>query len=209
MTDNEVMPQNSCATAHKNIRRPGARSARRALLSLLAAMGGAQAQSPADSDWGYYGGGALGQHYSSVAQIDRGNVAQLKVAWTYRTRELGAGFTRAQQLAFEATPVLAFGRLSLVTPTNLGLALDPASGRERWRHDPHIDRAQEYVQATSRGVSAWQDPDAYAPALCSRRIFTGTLDARLIALDAASGAPCPDFGTRGAVELSRGHDAGG
>ena len=175
---------------------------------MLAAVGGAQAQSPADSDWGYYGGDALGQHYSSLAQIDRGNVAQLRVAWTYRTRELGAGFARAQQLAFEATPVLAFGRLYLATPTNIVIALDPASGRELWRHDPHIDRAQAYAQATSRGVSAWQDPDAYAPAPCSRRIFTGTLDARLIALDAASGAPCPEFGTGGAVDLSRGHDAG-
>jgi quinoprotein glucose dehydrogenase len=144
-----------------------------------------------------------------LAQIDRGNVAQLTVAWTYRTHELGAGFARAQQLAFEATPVLAFGRLYLATPTNIVIALDPASGRELWRHDPHIDRAQEYVQATSRGVSAWQDPDARTTALCSRRIFTGTLDARLMALDAASGAPCPDFGTHGAVDLSRGHYAGG
>jgi len=172
-------------------------------------MAGAQAQSPADSDWGYYGGDALGQHYSSLAQIDRGTVAQLRVAWTYRTRELGAGFARARELAFEATPVLAFDRLYLATPTNIVIALDPASGRELWRHDPHIDRTQEYPQATSRGVSAWQDPAARAPGLCSRRIFTGTLDARLIALDAASGAPCLDFGTRGAVDLSRGHAAGG
>ena len=149
-----------------------------------------------------------GQHYSSLAQIDRDNVAQLKVAWIYRTRELGTGFARAQAIAFEATPVLAFGRIYLATPTNIVIALDPATGRELWRYNPHVDRGQAYVQATSRGVSAWQDPDAREPAKCSRRIFTGTLDARLIAVDAASGAPCLDFGTGGGVDLSRGHEPG-
>lgn len=178
------------------------------LLAVLAA-GGAQAQAPADSDWGYYGGDALGQHYSSLAQIDSGNVAQLRVVWTYHTRELGAGFARAKQLAFEATPVLAFGRLYLATPTNVVIALDPPTGRELWRYNPHIDRGQLYLRATSRGVSAWQDPDARAAAVCARRIFAGTLDARLIALDAASGVPCMDFGVRGTVNLSRGHDPRG
>jgi quinoprotein glucose dehydrogenase len=209
MADNAVMPPKSCAAAeHKRIRHPGTLTVRGALLGLLGATVSAHAQAPADSDWGYYGGDALGQHYSSLAQIDRDNVAQLKVAWSYRTRELGAGFARAQQLSFEATPVLAFGRLYLATPTNIVVALDPASGHELWRYDPHIDRGEIYAQATSRGVSAWQDLDAREPAVCARRIFTGTLDARLIALDAASGAPCLDFGRGGAVNLSRGHDPG-
>jgi len=209
MTDNRDMPGEPCATAHhKHIRRREGAALFSALLGVLAA-GAAAAQAPADSDWGYYGGDALGQHYSSLAQIDRGNVSQLEVAWTYRTRELGAGFARAQQLAFEATPVLAFGRLYLATPTNVVIALDPPTGRELWRYNPHIDRGQLYVRATSRGVSAWQDPDARGAAVCARRIFAGTLDARLIALDAATGAPCIDFGAYGAVDLSRGHDPGG
>lgn len=209
MTDNEVMPRKSCTAANnKHIRRHAAHTALIALLGVLGPSASAQAQSPADSDWGYYGGDALGQHYSSLAQIDRSNVAQLQVAWTYRTRELGMGFARAHQLAFEATPVLAFGRIYLATPTNIVIALDPATGRELWRYNPHIDRGQPYAQATSRGVSAWQDPDAHEVAVCTRRIFTGTLDARLIALDAASGAPCMDFGTGGAVDLGRGHDPG-
>jgi len=209
MTDNEAMPPKSSAAAdNKHIPRQGAQAGRVALLGALLATARAPAQAPADSDWGYYGGDALGQHYSSLAQIDRDNVAQLKVAWTYRTRELGAGFARAQQLAFEATPVLAFGRIYLETPTNIVIALDPATGHELWRYNPHVDRGKAYVQATSRGVSAWQDPDARESAMCSRRIFTGTLDARLIAVDAASGAPCMDFGTGGSVDLSRGHEPG-
>jgi len=61
-----------------------------AALSLAAATRGAPAQAPGSSDWGYYGGDALGQHFSSLDQINRGNVARLAPAWTYRTGELGA-----------------------------------------------------------------------------------------------------------------------
>src|SRR6266436_2906392 len=58
----------------------------------------ALAQSPDASDWGYYGGDAFGQRFSSLDEINRSNVSRLSVAWTYRTAELGAGFTRAGKL---------------------------------------------------------------------------------------------------------------
>ncbi len=83
------------------------------------------------------------------------------------------------------------------------VALDPASGRELWRYDPKIERGRRYAEATSRGVSAWRDPEALAGAACALRIFIGTLDGRLIALDGASGEPCADFGSGGAVDLAR------
>ena len=66
----------------------------------------------------------------------------------------------ADKLAFEATPILVDGRLYLSTPTDQVIALDPASGRELWRYDPQIDRGRRYAEATSRGVSAWRDPEA-------------------------------------------------
>src|SRR5262249_35823817 len=174
-----------------------------AALSLAAATRGAPAQAPGSSDWGYYGGDALGQHFSSLDQINRGNVERLEPAWTYRTGELGAGFASAGQLTFEATPVLAFGRLYLETATNVVIALDPESGRERWRFDPHIDRARRYAEARARGVSAWAAND-HGSGVCRRRIFPGTLDARLLALDADTGRPCSDFGAGGEVDLTRG-----
>jgi quinoprotein glucose dehydrogenase len=175
-----------------------------ATVSALLASVTTLAQSPDASDWGYYGGDIYGQRYSALAQIDRTNVRKLEVAWTYRTGELGEGFARAGKLAFEATPVLAFGALYLATPTNIVIALDPANGRERWRFDPRIDRRREYAEATSRGVSVWQDPDAARTGPCSRRVFSGTLDARLIALDAMTGRPCADFGSGGTVDLTAG-----
>jgi quinoprotein glucose dehydrogenase len=107
----------------------------------------------------------------------------------------------AGKLTFEATPVLAFGLLYLTTATGIVIALDPESGRERWRHDPHIDRSTRYAEATSRGVTLWQD--ANAAGICARRVFSGTLDGRLLALDAMTGQPCTDFGSGGAVDLTR------
>src|SRR6266853_3516798 len=70
----------------------------------------ALAQAPEASDWGYYGGDAFGQRFSSLDEINRTNVSKLSVAWTYSTAELGAGLARAGKLTFEATPVLAFGQ---------------------------------------------------------------------------------------------------
>ncbi len=174
------------------------------VLGLAASSPFTSAQSPEASDWGYYGGDIFGEHYSNLDQIDRGNVAHLAIAWTYRTGELGAGLASADQLTFEATPVLAFGMLYLSTATDIVIALDPITGRARWRFDPHIDRRVEYSDVASRGVSVWQDPDIGPVGTCTRRVFIGTLDARLIALDAMTGAPCGGFGVRGTVDLTRG-----
>jgi quinoprotein glucose dehydrogenase len=168
----------------------------------LVAGGSALAQTPDASDWGYYGGDMFGQRFSSLDEVNRKNVARLTVAWTYRTGENGAGFARANKLSFEATPVLAFGLLYLETPTNILIALDPQTGVQRWRFDPHIDRSRQYSEASSRGVSIWEDPDSKHSGPCTRRVFTGTLDARLLAVDAENGQPCKDFGTGGQVDLT-------
>jgi quinoprotein glucose dehydrogenase len=164
----------------------------------------ALAQSPDASDWGYYGGDAFGQRFSSLDEINRKNVARLTVAWTYRTGELGAGLASAGKLAFEATPVLAFGMLYLQTPTSIVIALDPDTGRERWRFDPRINRALAYAEVGSRGVSVWEGSDAKHKGPCEQRVFAGTLDARLLALDALTGRPCADFGSAGQVDLTQG-----
>src|SRR6266699_1560178 len=209
------MPHMRCPHAGRGGRAGASRpaSAAEALRSLLVrlmaalpclASSGALAQSPDASDWGYYGGDAFGQRFSSLGEINRTNVSRLSVAWTYRTAELGAGLTRAGKLTFEATPVLAFGLLYLETGTNIVIALDLESGRARWRFDPRIDRARRYAEVSSRGVSVWESSDARQPGPCRRRVFTGTLDARLLALDAETGRPCADFGDRGQVDLTRG-----
>ncbi len=172
-------------------------------IALALALGGWSGEVQAVSGWSVYGGDPGGMRYSQLAQIDRSNVGRLEVAWTYRTGELGQGFATRDKLAFEATPILVEGRLYLSTPTDQVVALDPASGREIWRYDPKIERGRRYAEATSRGVSAWRDPEADSAGPCALRIFVGTLDGRLIALDGATGRPCPDFGAGGAVDLAR------
>ena len=157
-----------------------------------------------EPQWGSYGGDPGGNRHSPLTQIDRRNVGQLKIAWTYRTGELGAGFARADKLAFEATPLLVRDSLYLSTPTNIVIALDPANGQQRWRYDPRIDRTRRYSEATSRGVSSWIDEAAEPTAPCAHRIIMGTLDARLIALDGRTGRPCRDFGVGGKVNLNEG-----
>ena len=155
-------------------------------------------------DWHTYGGDDFGQRYSGLAQIDRDNVTGLEIVWEYHTGERGEGFAAAEKLSFEATPILLGETLYLSTPTNIVIAIDAASGKERWRHDPKVDRTKSYSEAASRGVSAWRDtyPKAIGP--CSQRIFHGTLDARLLALDARNGEPCIGFGRGGVVDLTAG-----
>jgi quinoprotein glucose dehydrogenase len=155
------------------------------------------------TEWSAYGGDAGGARFATLAQITRDNVTRLKPAWTYRTGELGQKFARADKLSFEATPIFVRDTLYLSTPTNIVIALDPSTGRERWRFDPRIPRATHYSEATSRGVSSWIDAQAVANSACSHRIFIGTLDARLIALDGANGQPCTQFAGSGAIDLSQ------
>jgi quinoprotein glucose dehydrogenase len=158
----------------------------------------------AQSDWSQYGSDAGGSRYSTANQINRGNVSRLVPAWTYRTGDLSTG-SDGLKTKFEATPILFNGLLILSTPFNRVVALDPASGKPRWTYDPKIDLKTHFSEdLVSRGVSSWENATARTGAACKRTIFLGTLDARLIALDADSGKPCAGFGANGIVDLKQG-----
>src|SRR4030095_12695391 len=124
-----------------------------------------------EATWGAYGGDPGGNRHSPLTQINRQNVERLKIAWTYRTGELGAGFERADTLTFETTPILVRDSLYLSTATNIVIALDPATGVQRWRYDPRIDRTRRYSEATSRGVSSWIDEQAEPAAAGSHSLI--------------------------------------
>ncbi len=163
----------------------------------------ARAQSKPDSGWPTYGNDPGGTRYSPASQINRANVAQLKVAWTYRTGALDQATRMIRKAAFEATPILADGKLLLSTPYNHVIALDPQSGAKVWEFDPGVDLQHNYSEVASRGVSAWRDSKAKTGQPCRLRIFLGTLDARLIALDGETGKHCTDFGSNGEIDLNR------
>jgi quinoprotein glucose dehydrogenase len=155
-------------------------------------------------DWPAYGHDPQGTRYSPAAAIDRRNAARLEPAWTYRTGEAGAAFQTAKPTAFEATPLVVDGVMYVGTPLGRVIALDPASGRERWVFDPGIKRDVRYGDFASRGVSTWLDAAAPAGAACRRRIFVATAQSQLIALDARTGRPCAGFGRSGIVDLKAG-----
>lgn len=155
------------------------------------------------SEWPSYGGDAGGQRYAVLDEITPENVAGLERAWTFHTGDVsdGSGEVRTAS-AFEVTPILVEGLLTFCTPFNRVFALDPASGEVVWSFDPEIDLQGDYAnQLVCRGVSHWRDAGAAPGAACGRRIFLATLDARLIALDAATGRRCPGFGRGGEVAL--------
>lgn len=160
----------------------------------------------ASADWTAYGGTADGLRFSALNQITKENVRNLEVAWTYHTGDLRQD-NDATEYTFEATPLKANGMLYFCTPHNEVHALDPQSGAVKWKYTPAKDRSYLQQHQTCRGVSyyagapvAAQDTAA-TPAMCRKRIFNATTDARLIALDADSGKPCADFGNNGVVDL--------
>ena len=171
------------------------------LAALLCLAAGALA---ADGGWSAYGGDAGGTRYSTLRQVTRENVGKLQAVWTYHTGALQPVTGLNQKAAFEATPILIDGALYLSTPFNRVIALDPATGAEKWTYDPKVDRSHEYSEVSSRGVAAWTDSRAADSAPCKLRIFEGTIDARLIALDGKTGKPCAAFGASGTVDLTRG-----
>jgi quinoprotein glucose dehydrogenase len=151
------------------------------------------------SDWTCYGGDAGGMRYSAHHQIHRGNVSKLGIAWMHRTGELGQKSSAGEKLTFEATPILFRDTLYLSTAFNRVIALDPVTGERQWTFDPGVRRRRDYSEVTSRGVSVWPAGES-GTAL----IFVGTIDARLMALDATTGRPHRGFGRRGTVNLAAG-----
>lgn len=156
-----------------------------------------------DTGWPHYGGDAGGNRFSAAGQIDRDNVNRLEVAWLYRTGDLADRPDAMRRAATEATPILVNDALIFCTPFNEVIALDPGDGSERWRFDPLIDLDQRPAnQFVCRGVTHWHDPDD--PTDCRDRILMGTNDARLIAIDAATGERCSAFGSNGEVRIDPG-----
>lgn len=155
--------------------------------------------------WSHYGGDAGGQRHSAAAQITPANVGKLGTAWTYRTGDMEARADDMKYSAFEGTPILVGGSLIFCSPFNEVIALDPGTGAEKWRFDPKVEGGYRPAnQFVCRGVTQWMDAEAIPGDLCATRLFMGTVDSRLIALDAPTGQPCLGFGADGQVRIDPG-----
>ncbi len=176
------------------------------LLCLYVAVANAQTIAPVDDGWPTYGGDPGGQRFSKSSQITRDNLSQIHLVWTFHTHAVDTEAERAQKPSFESTPVLSGDTLYLSSPFDVVFALDARTGVERWHYDPKLSPLTPGGIVTSRGVSLWPSGTAVQPnsPACSHRVFLGTLDARLLALDAATGKICAGFGNNGSVDLRDG-----
>lgn len=132
-----------------------------------------------DVDWPTYGGNSENTHYSSLAQINRSNVKQLTVAWSFDTGEEGG---------LQTSPLIVDGVLYGITPTQKIFALDAATGKLLWKFDSGIAGTQP-----DRGLSYWADGK-------DSRVLVGVMNF-LYALDAATGKPIATFGNQGRIDL--------
>ena len=160
------------------------------LFALLACI-----SSPAFA-WEHWGGDAGGLRFSPLTQITPDNVGDLVRAWEFRTGDLDSRAPEVmKRTKFQATPLLVEDSLIFCSPFNEVIALDPGSGVQKWRYDPKISTSQRPANRYNcRGVAWWVDREAAEGAACRARIFMGTNDVRVIALDAHTGIPCADFG---------------
>lgn len=168
-------------------------------LSLQAPVPGPQ--SP--GDWPVYGRDPGGARFSPLTQINRTNVTQLQVAWTYHAGLLDMSGMRHRPPQLEVTPLVVDGLMYVSTPLGMISALDPTTGIERWHFDAGVDPHRGYGDFASRGVAFWRSSRGIPTAACSRRILATTIDGRLVALDAGTGKPCAGFGSNGSVDLRK------
>ncbi|MCF1433249.1 membrane-bound PQQ-dependent dehydrogenase, glucose/quinate/shikimate family [Agrobacterium vitis] len=157
----------------------------------------------ADGEWHQYGRTPYGQRYSPLSQITTDNVKTLKTAWTYQTGDVKQPGD-VGETTYQVTPLKVGDTLYLCTPHNWAIAVDAATGKQKWKYDPNVGLNPDRQHQTCRGVTYYADPAATSGAPCATRVYLPTSDARLIALDAANGKICESFADKGVLHLEQG-----
>ena len=151
------------------------------------------------ADWPAYGGTQSAERFSSLAEITPANVGRLERAWVFHT-----GDVPEKKYGAETTPIKVGNSVYLCSGRNEMFALDAHTGRRRWAFDPGVQDKWIPYTAACRGVTYYRAPQLAEGAECAARIIEGTLDGRLIAVDAATGVPCRGFGTNGQADIKIG-----
>ncbi len=154
----------------------------------------------ADEDWRLYGRGSYGQRYSPLDQITPETIGSLTEVWRYQTGDVRLP-EDVTETTYQVTPLKVGNNLYLCTPHNIAIAISAATGREIWRHDVKSGMEPDRQHQTCRGVTYWENPAAAPGEACAARVYMPTADARVVALDAASGEPCASFGEGGEISL--------
>ena len=158
----------------------------------------------AGQEWPVAGHDAGAMRYSPLRQINRTNVARLERAWTYEVPTTPNSWVQA----FESTPLMIGDALYFATQTGMAISLDAETGKQIWTFNPYGAASGKVRPLPNRGMAYWTGK---SPETCDgrrdgadRRIFYATPDARLFALDPATGKPCTRFGQSGSINLREG-----
>ena len=149
------------------------------VLVYLAAMPAAQEMSRAGANWFSYGGDHGGTRFSSLSQITKANVSGLKEVWRFETPDAGR---------LQTTPLVVDGTMYVVTPRQKVVALDAATGRQKWTLDSGVA-----TTAASRGLTWWTDGK-------ESRLFTASASF-IYAINPADGTTITSFGDKGRIDL--------
>ena len=174
---------------------------------VLSAQPAAAQYGAADGEWRSYGGDNGGTKYSALDQIDASNFDDLRVAWRWQSADAAIDLEALRESeedrrisirGLQATPLMVDGVLYLTTALYQAAAVDAGTGETLWVHDPQAYLGGDPTHAfRSRGLAYWTDGD-------DARIFWGTSEAYLMAVDARTGEPVRDFGDNGRVDLTEG-----
>jgi quinoprotein glucose dehydrogenase len=164
-----------------------------------------------NGEWRTYAGDLGGTKYSPLDQIDGTNFSTLELAWRWASADGALDLDALRELHpeigirnFKTTPLMVDGVVYVSTPLALSAALDAGTGEVRWQYDPEAYRAAPYPHASvlsynRRGLAYWAEDDGR-----DARIFYGTNDGYLLAVDARTGQPVRSFGDNGRVDLAEG-----
>jgi quinoprotein glucose dehydrogenase len=136
-------------------------------------------------DWPVYGGSPENTRYSPLSQINKSNVKQLQVAWTFDTEETGG---------LQTSPIVVNGVLYGLSPSQKVFALDAATGELKWKFDSGIKGTQP-----DRGLAYWSNEDRRRSNE-DHRIIVGVMNF-VYELDAETGQPIANFGDHGRIDL--------
>jgi quinoprotein glucose dehydrogenase len=165
--------------------------------------------------WPHFNGDLKAQKYSPLTQITPENVGRLKAAWRVHTGDKSTGNApggihtrplpprgKTPPTVWSATPLFVNDTLYLGTPFYRIFAIEPDSGRVKWTYDTKaVLEALTQPDLKNRGVAYWQAEAAQQGQPCQKRVYIGTMDAKLHSVDADTGKACQDFGANGIVDI--------
>ncbi|MEM7464581.1 MAG: pyrroloquinoline quinone-dependent dehydrogenase [Pseudomonadota bacterium] len=172
-----------------------------------------------ESSWAHYNGDLAAQKYSALTQITPENVGDLEVAWRTRTGDVSGHFhgpigthqrtpdnKKPPQTVWSATPIFVNDTVYLGTPFYRIFALEPDTGTVKWIYDSKaVLEALTQPDLKNRGVAYWAAETA-GSGPCQKRVYIGTMDAKLHSVDADTGQACQDFGNGGVLDVDQWND---